>query len=89
MIKNKGNVKAPKIIELKIAPEYFVAQLIGVKNFEIRKNDRDYQVQDILKLREYDLDKKQYTGRSLYRKVTYITSYKQRSSYVVLGTEPI
>ncbi len=38
--------------ELKIQPKYFNAVLMGTKNFEIRKNDRDYHVGDRLWLRE-------------------------------------
>ncbi|UXE90047.1 DUF3850 domain-containing protein [Limosilactobacillus reuteri] len=65
------------------------AQRSGVKNFEIRKNDRGYRVDDVLWLKEYDPEKKQYTGNTLKRKITYITSYKQQEDYVVLGTDPI
>lgn len=32
---------------LKILPEYFNAVRLGEKTFEIRKNDRNYQVEDI------------------------------------------
>ena len=35
-----------KIHELKTLPEYFDAVFMGKKNFEIRKNDRDYKVGD-------------------------------------------
>ena len=76
--------KQPKAIDLKIEPKYFEAQEKGNKNFEIRKNDRGYQVGDLLFLHEYENN--QYTGRLLVRKVTYITSYKQKEGYVVLGT---
>lgn len=77
--------KQPKAIDLKIEPKYFEAQEKGNKNFEIRKNDRGYQVGDLLFLHEYENN--QYTGRLLVRKVTYITSYKQKEGYVVLGTK--
>ena len=43
-----------KVHELKILPEYYKAQKAGKKNFEIRKNDRDYKVGDKLVLKEYD-----------------------------------
>ncbi len=81
--------RLPKTIELKITPEYFEAQRSGVKNFEIRRNDRGYRVDDVLWLKEYDPEKKQYTGNTLKRKITYITSYKQQEGYVVLGTRKI
>lgn len=77
--------KQPKTIDLKIEPKYFEAQEKGDKNFEIRKNDRGYQVGDLLFLHEYENN--QYTGRILVRKITYITSYKQKEGYVVLGTK--
>lgn len=73
------------IHELKILPEYFEAVTSGRKQFEIRKNDRDYKVNDLLILREYDLQKDEYTGKSYVVKITYITDYAQRDGYVVLG----
>lgn len=76
-----------RIHDLKIAPRYMRAQLAGTKNFEIRKNDRDYKVGDRLWLREWDGSK--YTGRKLTVYVTFITDYEQRDGYVVLGTSPI
>ena len=81
--------KQPKVIDLKIEPKYFEAQEKGNKNFEIRKNDRGYRVGDVLWLKEYDPEKKQYTGNTLKRKITYITSYKQQEGYVVLGTKQL
>ena len=48
------------IHELKILPEYFKAQKAGKKNFEIRKNDRDYKVGDKLVLKEYDPKAKEF-----------------------------
>ena len=54
----------PKIHELNIESLYF-EQIIGFKkNFEIRKNDRDYQYNDCLLLREYLPTTKLYTGKS-------------------------
>lgn len=37
-----------KIIDLKIYPSYFRDVLSGDKTFEIRKNDRDYEIGDLL-----------------------------------------
>lgn len=75
-----------KTIPLKILPEFFQAQAEGKKNFEIRKNDRDYKVGSVLSLREFDGTK--YTGRIVKVVVTFITNYAQRDGYVVLGTRP-
>ena len=53
-----------------------------MKNFEIRLNDRDYHVGDLVVLKEFDGG--QYTGRELEPKViTYITSFEQKEGYVV------
>jgi hypothetical protein len=40
--------------DLKIWPQYFVEVAAEQKTFEIRKNDRDYQVGDVLRLREWE-----------------------------------
>ena len=39
---------------IKILPEYFKAIESGEKTFEVRFNDRNYQVHDILHLRHVD-----------------------------------
>jgi|TARA_Y100000310_G_scaffold298310_1_gene332146 hypothetical protein len=43
-----------KTHELKTEPKYFGRLVSGDKTFEIRKNDRDFQVGDELILKEYD-----------------------------------
>ncbi|WP_294288528.1 ASCH/PUA domain-containing protein [uncultured Chryseobacterium sp.] len=58
--------------ELKTHPEYFVATLLGEKNFEVRKDDRNYQRGDELLLKEYNPITEEYTGRMLQRRITYI-----------------
>ena len=50
----------------------------GEKTHDLRVLDRDYQVGDICLLREYDAVKKEYTGREVKVKVTYITSSKHK-----------
>lgn len=77
--------------ELKILPEYFQAVWDGVKTFELRKDDRDYQRGDILVLREWDGEK--YTGSGLRVKVTYVLrgaeKYGLKDGYVVIGIRHI
>lgn len=82
-------------INLKIYPEYFQDILEGKKTFEIRKNDRNYQVGDILNLKEYYNEaytsEPYYSGRELKVKVTYILdneSYLQ-PDYICMGFEKL
>lgn len=69
---------------LKIAQEYFEAVNEGLKTFEIRNNDRNFKVEDIVNLEEID-ENKEYTGRKVTGKITYITNYAQMSGYVVFS----
>lgn len=55
--------------ELKILPNYFTQVQHGYKQFEIRKDDRDFKVGDTLILKEWEDDK--YTGCKLIRQITY------------------
>lgn len=72
--------------QLKIRPEYFRAVVDGSKRFEIRKNDRDYQVGDTICLREWDGE---YLGRGWSGRITYVTDYMQHPGHVVFGIEPL
>lgn len=42
-----------KVHELKLDTKYFEDAKSGKKNFEIRKNDRGYQIGDVLELKAY------------------------------------
>lgn len=73
-----------KIHDLKIETEFFDAIASGLKTFEIRRNDRDYTVGDIINLCEYNDNG--YTNREIRRlKITYISDYMQFDNYVVMG----
>lgn len=72
---------------LKIEPQYFDDILSGRKNFEIRKNDRNYILGDLLALNELNDSRDDYTGRSLLVKVTYVLADEKffKPGYVALG----
>jgi len=85
-------------IEKKVQPPYFEAILKGDKNFEVRLNDFECNEGDVLVLRERDPEKKDYTGRTLEKKVTYIVKTKdlpfwseeevEKSGYQIIGFKP-
>ncbi len=60
------------IHELKTWSKYWKAIQENKKLFEVRKDDRMFRVGDILHLMEYYDDIKEYTGRELHVRVTYI-----------------
>lgn len=57
--------------DVKIKPEYFEAVATGRKNFELRYDDRNYQVDDEVCLMEWDRVRG-FTGRHITVKITYI-----------------
>jgi len=65
-----------KIIKKKIWPEYFEAVKSGKKTFELRLNDFEVKEGDILALEEWDPKTKNYTGRKIEKKVTYVGKFK-------------
>ncbi|MBC2164642.1 DUF3850 domain-containing protein [Listeria booriae] len=72
---------------LKIYPEYFQSIWDRKKMFEIRKNDRGYQVGDFVVLSEYNSETGLYTGRAVSAYISYMTDYMQKDGYVVFGLE--
>lgn len=63
-------------IEKKIWPEYFDAVFSGKKKYELRLNDFEVKEGDTLFLREWDPKTKEYTGREIEKKVTYVGKFK-------------
>jgi hypothetical protein len=79
-----------KTHELKTWPIFYKAIIDGSKTFEVRQNDRDFQLGDILLLREYDPDAEQYTGAKTERKIAYILGdnpFFQLNNMVILGIQ--
>lgn len=63
------------VIRKKIWPEYFDDVASGRKKFELRLNDFDIKEGDTLLLEEWDPKTKQYTGRNIEKKVTYVLKF--------------
>ena len=66
-----------KVIEKKAWPELFEDVLSGKKKFDLRVADFDVQVGDILLMKEWDPETKQYTGREVKKEVGYILKTKE------------
>jgi hypothetical protein len=75
---------------IKCWPEAFQSLMSAVKTFEIRTNDRDYRVGDLLEIHEWDPETREFTpAEPLLKEVTYITDWHQRPQVVVMAiTEP-
>jgi hypothetical protein len=73
--------------ELKTWPAYFDAVERGDKMFEVRLDDRNFAVGDVLRLREWCPTRGDYTGREAKRRVTYVLRDYPAfvPGYVVLG----
>lgn len=72
---------AIKVHTLKIAPKYLNAVVAGQKKAELRKNDRNYKVGDVLSLKEWSHGK--YTGREWSAVITHVLPVNE----VVAGFE--
>lgn len=79
---------AQKVHELKILPEYYDAVIEGKKHFELRKDDRKFDVGDMVILREWNGS--EYTNRArIFCEITYILrncpEYGLMDGYCILG----
>ena len=80
------------IHELKTWSEFMIDVATGKKPFEVRKNDRNYTVEDTLLLRAWDKERNQYTGYYIDAEITYVLHGGQfgiEEGYVVLGIKII
>ena len=78
---------------LKIWPDYYKEVIEGCKKAEVRLNDRNFQVGDILLLQEYNPVRDYYTGNIVTVNVTHILPLKKilslEANIVVLSIEII
>ena len=76
-------------VEKKILPEYYKEIAAHRKMFELRKDEDDLKVGDLLILREWDGEK--YTGRRARREITYILrnapQYGLMEGYCILSLQ--
>lgn len=63
------------IIKKKIWPKYFELISSGKKRFELRLADFDVQEGDTLILEEWNPENKEYTGRTIEKKIDYISKF--------------
>lgn len=79
--------------DLKTWPEVFLKVIEGTKTFEIRKNDRDFKVGDMVKMSEYDPKNEKYTGRETnYFEIVYILEGGQfglEPGFVAMQLKPV
>lgn len=79
-----------KIVEKKILPRFYKGIVSQKKTFELRRDEDDIQVGDIIHLREWDGEK--YTGHQCKREVTYVlrdcAEYGLMDGYCIYGLQP-
>lgn len=76
-----------RVHELKTWPRFFNELWQGRKHTEFRRHDRDFQVGDLLRLLEWDPEKKIHTGRELTRRVAYLFIPNQAPDFCVMELE--
>ena len=76
--------------ELKVWTEYFEDIFTGKKKFDLRFNDRPYQIGDSLRLMEYNNIENMYTGRECVREINYIlsdTKFGLKEGWIIVGLD--
>lgn len=84
-IKTLPSEKEKKVHSVKIGKEFFEDVKNNVKTFELRKNDRNYKVGEILELHEYEAGEE--TGRTCRKLITYMLKEFTglQNGYCILG----
>lgn len=83
--------KQSKMHTLKTEQPYFNQLWNGLKKFEVRKNDRDYKLNDLLLLQEYDLEDHSSSGKEILVKVTCIMDDERycKKGFVIMGIKEL
>jgi len=79
------------IHSLKIRIEHYTDIVNGGKRCEIRKNDRDFRVDDVLYLMEWDAGSDGYGKWSEMFRVTHITDFPDglKDGYIAMSIVPL
>lgn len=82
--------------ELKTWPEWFESATVGGRNFEIRRYDRDFQIGDILVLKEYQPGRTGFPGgftnREVHKRITTLMKGREAGiseGYIAMGLEEV
>jgi len=72
---------------------YYQSLVDGSKTFEIRKDDRPFNIGDTFLAQEYNFSTKEYTGSEEPFEITYIlreaVGFGLIKGFVILGIKPI
>jgi hypothetical protein len=71
--------------ELKCWPKFFKAIWSGAKTFEVRRNDRNFEIHDEVLLREWEPGTGEYTDREITGFITYVSEHLQQPGYCVFS----
>ena len=69
------------IFKKKTWPEYFAMILSGQKTYDCRIADFDVSEGDTIIFEEYDPEKREYTGRTISKTISYVGKTKGWSFY--------
>lgn len=73
-----------KVHHLKCHPEHFERTWLDEKRAEIRLNDRDYQVGDLLHMTEWVPEEERFTVREVVARVQHMTDFGCKPGFIVL-----
>lgn len=70
---------------LKISSDYFIGVRNGTKQFEVRENDRNFKVGDIVILEEFE--NREYTGNACMVQIIYVLNDENYCirDYIIFG----
>jgi hypothetical protein len=72
-----------KVHELKMESQYFDEMVKGNKLFELRKDDRLFEIRDVLILNRYLPEEKKHTGERIEAHIVGIFGREEREKYVM------